>query len=498
MKKTFNSILICCIMALVLTFSLASCNKSCEHVYDDCADIECNLCGETRDSMHSWKDADCVTPKTCTVCQKTDGEALGHEWTTPDVDQCEVQSTCSRCGATDGENKEHSYDNACDTTCNDCSSTREVSGHVYDNACDVACNECNATRAITHDYSLLKYDETHHWYICSVCERPDGENKATHVYDNDCDTTCNTCGKARTTEHTPNADDGDCTTAITCNACEQVCVAAAIEHSIDSDGKCANCDVRMVAMTVVNGITAYHQTIDDALLETEGSTKESGTLIKLLSNLKISDTIELVGYVTFDLNGKTIDYPYSNYSFNIAVSSYSHANLIDTAGGGQLIGCYGVRVFSNASFYMSGGKIIASGVYGIQVSLNAIAVFEGDVDVESGMYSISASNEAIVRVNGGIYKADYVIRYSLPSEITISGGTFIGSFSDGYSSGSPVQPTLSGGAFSSGIKMSDDRGKDLSDLLAEGYAFFVDGEQVEIAAGQVSLSGNVTVAKIVS
>ena len=166
MKKTFNSILICCIMALVLTFSLASCNKSCDHVYDDCADIECNLCGETRDSMHSWKDADCVTPKTCTVCQKTEGSALGHEWTTPDVDQCEVQSTCSRCGATEGENKEHIYDNACDTT-------------------------------------------------------------------------CNTCGKSRTTEHTPNEDDGDCTTAITCSVCGDVTTAGKAQHVAHADdGDC--------------------------------------------------------------------------------------------------------------------------------------------------------------------------------------------------------------------------------------------------------------------
>ena len=156
MKKTFNSILICCIMALVLTFSLASCNKSCEHVYDDCADIECNLCGETRDSMHSWVNADCDSPKTCSVCGKIEGSALGHEWTTPDVDQCEVQSTCSRCGLAEGQNKEHSYDNACDVTCNGCSATREVSGHVYDNSCDVDCNECNETRLVQHDYSVLK------------------------------------------------------------------------------------------------------------------------------------------------------------------------------------------------------------------------------------------------------------------------------------------------------------------------------------------------------
>ena len=182
MKKTFNSILICCIMALVLTFSLASCNKSCDHVYDDCADIECNLCGETRDSMHSWKDADCVTPKTCTVCQKTEGSALGHEWTTPDVDQCEVQSTCSRCGATEGQNKEHGYDNTCDTTCNTCgkSRTTEHTPNEDDGDC---------TTAIT----------------CSVCG----------------DVT--TAGKA---QHVAHADDGDCTTPVTCTECSTVITAA--------------------------------------------------------------------------------------------------------------------------------------------------------------------------------------------------------------------------------------------------------------------------------
>ena len=51
------------------------------------------------------------------------GEALGHEWTTPDVDLCQVQSTCSRCGATDGENKEHTpnEDNGDCTTAITCS-----------------------------------------------------------------------------------------------------------------------------------------------------------------------------------------------------------------------------------------------------------------------------------------------------------------------------------------------------------------------------------------
>ena len=98
--------------------------------------------------------------------------------------------------------------------------------HTYDNACDATCNECGETRLVQHDYSVLQNDETHHWYTCSVCERPDGENKTTHVFDNDCDTTCNTCGKTRTTEHTPNEDDGDCTTPMTCTECSTVITAA--------------------------------------------------------------------------------------------------------------------------------------------------------------------------------------------------------------------------------------------------------------------------------
>ena len=73
---------------------------------------------------------------------------------------------------------------------------------------------------------MLQNDETYHWYVCLVCERPDGENKTKHAYDNDCDTSCNTCGKERTTEHVPNSDDGDCTTAVTCALCGNVTTPA--------------------------------------------------------------------------------------------------------------------------------------------------------------------------------------------------------------------------------------------------------------------------------
>ena len=110
------------LLSILMIVALAACgDKKCDHAYDNACDVTCNECGEERTITHDWNDATCLTPKTCKVCGATDGEALGHDWTSPDVDLCKVQSTCSRCGATDGENKEHTPendDNDCSTALN--------------------------------------------------------------------------------------------------------------------------------------------------------------------------------------------------------------------------------------------------------------------------------------------------------------------------------------------------------------------------------------------
>jgi len=53
---------------------------------------------------HEWLDADCVTPKTCSICQETDGEPLGHTWADA---TCTAAKTCSLCAATDGDPLPH-------------------------------------------------------------------------------------------------------------------------------------------------------------------------------------------------------------------------------------------------------------------------------------------------------------------------------------------------------------------------------------------------------
>ena len=74
---------------------------------------------------HDWKAADCVTPKTCTVCGATEGEALGH---TPENDDgdCTTEVKCTVCGeittAAKNEHIAHADDSNCTTpvTCTKC------------------------------------------------------------------------------------------------------------------------------------------------------------------------------------------------------------------------------------------------------------------------------------------------------------------------------------------------------------------------------------------
>ncbi len=55
---------------------------------------------------HDWQAADCVTPKTCLTCGKTEGEALGHVWQEA---TCTAPKTCSVCGETAGEPLIHEW-----------------------------------------------------------------------------------------------------------------------------------------------------------------------------------------------------------------------------------------------------------------------------------------------------------------------------------------------------------------------------------------------------
>ena len=54
--------------------------------------------------QHTWNEATCTEPKTCTECGETEGEPLGHTWVEA---TCTEPKTCTVCGATEGKANGH-------------------------------------------------------------------------------------------------------------------------------------------------------------------------------------------------------------------------------------------------------------------------------------------------------------------------------------------------------------------------------------------------------
>ena len=82
MKTMLKTIIV--LMALVLAISVLS---GCEFIPQQ---VECE---------HNFTEASCLTPKTCSICGKVEGEALGHS----EEALAGKDATCTEAGLTDGK-----------------------------------------------------------------------------------------------------------------------------------------------------------------------------------------------------------------------------------------------------------------------------------------------------------------------------------------------------------------------------------------------------------
>ena len=138
MKRIITALFACC-MTVLVGYGLAACKDEevCQHTYDNACDAICNECEEERSVVHAWQNADCDTPKTCTVCGATEGEPKGHTWKDPD---CDNPKTCSVCGIMEGV----------------------ANGHAY---------------------TIPSYNDHYHFLACENCGKPDETAKEKHVLD---------------------------------------------------------------------------------------------------------------------------------------------------------------------------------------------------------------------------------------------------------------------------------------------------------------------------
>ena len=212
---------------------------------------KCSVCGyESAKASHSGGEANCLSEAVCTTCNQKYGEKnpSNHvkddtEWERTDTTHKEVYKCCG-VDATAAEN--HTWENGecsvckmvcvhgqisyvqTETThqqkCDTCGKYLQESAvaHEFSNGvcsiCGFGCTheggeaKCNALAVCTkcgntygsldfnnHAESLsyeFKSSSTQHWNEYPCCHAR--ENVAAHVYDNDTDTTCNTCGYVRT------------------------------------------------------------------------------------------------------------------------------------------------------------------------------------------------------------------------------------------------------------------------------------------------------------
>ena len=202
----------------------------------------CVACGVSEEETleiidHTWVEASCTAPKTCSVCNATEGEALAHAW----VDAtCTAPKTCSVCKATEGEALAHAWvDASCKApkTCTTCGATEgTVAEHVYiEFRKEPTCSETGLVEK-----------------ICEKCatEAEDVLETIAHTWVDATCTTPKTCSVCKATEGEVLAHtwvEATCTTPKTCSVCNVT--EGYPVHVLGTDGTCEKCGIRSISMT---------------------------------------------------------------------------------------------------------------------------------------------------------------------------------------------------------------------------------------------------------
>ena len=176
------------LLTLLLALAMVLCLASCQYLpegFQSAIDNFMGMFGEDTTCEHDWVDATCTEPKTCSKCGETDGEANGH---TEEI-VAGTAATCTEEGLTDGKK---------------CS------------VCGVTTVEQTAIAALGHKEETVAGTAA----TCTEAGMTDGKK-------------CSVCGVITTQQtaidalgHKAGEDDGDVTTAVTCERCDYVFVEA--------------------------------------------------------------------------------------------------------------------------------------------------------------------------------------------------------------------------------------------------------------------------------
>ncbi len=214
--------------------------------------IRCTVCGEIttpamEDHTPANDDGDCTTEAVCTVCGMVTVPARFH---TGGEATCTEKAVCTECGKAYGTLKVHTPeedDGDCTTAlrCTVCGeiTTPAKAEHIGGTAtCKdrAVCTECgNEYGELARHTPEMDDGDCTTAIVCVVCGKVTTAAKG-HSFTNSCDTSCNNsgCKYTRTIYHIPGADDGDCTTAIRCTVCGEITTPA--KNHTGGEATCTN------------------------------------------------------------------------------------------------------------------------------------------------------------------------------------------------------------------------------------------------------------------
>lgn len=129
-KQTTIAIIILLVLCIFIVLSLSK----HEHTWVDANCLSpktCSSCGSFEGDVteHTWIKATCMKPKHCTTCGTSEGDIIEHTWVNA---TCTKAMHCTMCGASEGDVAEHTW---IDATCikpKHCKICKETVGNTVD------------------------------------------------------------------------------------------------------------------------------------------------------------------------------------------------------------------------------------------------------------------------------------------------------------------------------------------------------------------------------
>ena len=210
--------------------------ENCHDVNTD-TDHKCDECGA--DNVTEHKDGNDNNHLCDNGCGKIADDGC-HGGTAT----CTSKAVCEECNLTYGDFGAHAYGDLFEAVAEKHTATEllpSVAAHYHCSVCGkyfTAAKVETTLEALTgetpsHSYGDWQTNDDKHWKECSCGDRKDSSAHIGGSATCEVKAKCSVCNAeyGELSAHTPSADDGDCTTAITCSVCGEITTAANASHT---------------------------------------------------------------------------------------------------------------------------------------------------------------------------------------------------------------------------------------------------------------------------